>query len=134
MRTAKSALSDITPSPSTNAISLHYPAPTCVLTPRKMPVNSLVIGASRGLGLSLVKALHSRGDTVFATVRSQPPQDTFPPGTRIIQGVDVGERDAGEKIVHGLAGEKVGLVIVNAGYFKAEVRSSLTSLFTFVVD
>jgi NAD(P)-dependent dehydrogenase (short-subunit alcohol dehydrogenase family) len=87
-----------------------------------MPINSLVIGASRGLGLALVKALRTRGDTVFATVRSPPAPDAFPPGTRVIQGVDVGERDAGEKIVQGLAGEKVGLVIVNAGYFKSEVR------------
>ena len=87
-----------------------------------MAITSLVIGASRGLGLALVKALRSRGDNVFATVRSPPPSGTFPAGTHVIEGVDVGERDAGEKIVNGLGGEKVGLVIINAGYLKAEVR------------
>ena len=87
-----------------------------------MPITSLVVGASRGLGLALVKALRSRGDNVYATVRSPPPSGTFPPGTHIIEGVDIGERDAGEKIVNGLGEAKVRLVIVNAGFFKAEAR------------
>lgn len=81
----------------------------------------LIIGASRGLGLELVRNLNSRGSNVFATVRSTPKTGTFP------VGVNVGEEDAGAKIVCGLGGTKVDLTIVNAGVFKAEVRCFLVA-------
>lgn len=83
---------------------------------------SLVIGASRGLGLELAKALHAKGNTVFATVRSPPPPQTFPDGVNVIPSVDVGTEDAGKAVVEGLKGSKIDLVVINAGYFKTEVR------------
>lgn len=87
----------------------------------------LIIGASRGLGLELVRNLNSRGSNVFATVRSTPKTGTFPVGVNVIEGVDIGEEDAGAKIVCGLGGTKVDLTIVNAGVFKAEVRCFLVA-------
>ncbi|EJD02529.1 NAD-binding protein [Fomitiporia mediterranea MF3/22] len=85
------------------------------------PLTSLVVGASRGLGLELVRNLHARGSNVFATVRS-PPQtpDHFPNDITVIDGVDVGEEKAGDTIVKVLDGRQLDLVIINAGVFKTE--------------
>lgn len=85
---------------------------------------ALVIGASRGLGLALTKSLLSKDYTVYATVRSPPSSDTFPPESpslHVIDGVDLSQESAGERVVSGLAGQKVDLVIVNAGIFKSDV-------------
>ncbi|EGO30094.1 oxidoreductase [Serpula lacrymans var. lacrymans S7.9] len=82
---------------------------------------SLVIGASRGLGLELAKYLHSKGQKVFATVRSSSSQqEPSCSGIHTIPGVDVAEEGAGEKIVSHLSGEKLDLVIINAGLLKKE--------------
>ncbi|KAH8116727.1 NAD-binding protein [Phellopilus nigrolimitatus] len=82
------------------------------------PTTALVIGASRGLGLELVRALHARGSNVFATVRRSAP--AFPDGVSVIDGIDVGNEDAGTAIVRGLGGKKPDLVVLNAGVFKSE--------------
>uniref|UniRef100_A0A0W0F170 Putative oxidoreductase n=1 Tax=Moniliophthora roreri TaxID=221103 RepID=A0A0W0F170_MONRR len=79
---------------------------------------SLVIGASRGLGQELTKYLASKGHTVFATVRSTP--SGLSSGVETIPNVDLTEEDVGSKIVKGLSGQKLDLVIVNAGVFKKE--------------
>lgn len=81
---------------------------------------SLIIGASRGLGLALVEELVRRGSEVIATVRSEVKEDTFPKGVDVIEGVDVGTPDAGKTIVSGLAGRKVDLVVLVAGVLKPE--------------
>lgn len=82
--------------------------------------NSLVIGASRGLGLHLAKALHADGHRVFATVRSAQ-NDTLPTEVITIPEIDIGKEGAGVRIVEGLKGTKLDLVIINAGVFKKEV-------------
>jgi len=83
-------------------------------------ITALVIGASRGLGLELVKRLKADGAHVFATVRSKPKESVIPSGITIIEGVDVSKPDAGEIVVRQLDGHKLNLVIVNAGYFTTE--------------
>jgi len=83
-------------------------------------VKALVIGASRGLGLELVKKLKADGAEVFATVRTKPKGNVIPAGVTIIEGVDVAQPSAGEIIVQQLQGLQVNLVIINAGYFTAE--------------
>lgn len=85
--------------------------------------NSLVIGASRGLGLQLAKVLHADGHRVFATVRSAQ-NDTLPAEVQTIPEVDIGKEDAGARIVEGLKGSKLDLVIINAGVFKKEVGTA----------
>ncbi|THU89923.1 oxidoreductase [Dendrothele bispora CBS 962.96] len=82
---------------------------------------ALVIGASRGLGLELVKTLSSRGFEVYATIRSQNTTGaSLPPDVKTIPNVDLTQEDAGVKIVEGLGSRKLDLVFVNAGVFKAE--------------
>ncbi|KAF8063275.1 hypothetical protein FPV67DRAFT_235324 [Lyophyllum atratum] len=79
----------------------------------------LVVGASRGLGLELSKKLRADGHKVFATVRSKP-AEPLPKGVDVISGIDMSKEDAGSKVVQGLKGAKLDLVIVNAGVFKKE--------------
>ena len=82
---------------------------------------TLVVGASRGLGLELAKALVSQGHNVFATIRSAKSAPSLPSSVHLIEGVDLSEESAGPTIVRGLKGQKLDLVIVNAGVFKKEV-------------
>ncbi|TFK41699.1 hypothetical protein BDQ12DRAFT_733178 [Crucibulum laeve] len=83
-----------------------------------MPI-SLVIGASRGLGLELAKTLASDGYETFATVRSAG-HTSLPSEVHTIEGVDLRNENAGELIVNGLKGKKLDLVIINAGVFTKE--------------
>ena len=82
---------------------------------------TLVVGASRGLGLELAKALVAQGHNVFATIRSAKSASSLPSSVHLIEGVDLSEESAGPTIVRGLKGQKLDLVIVNAGVFKKEV-------------
>lgn len=82
---------------------------------------SLVIGASRGLGLELAKLLHAQGHEVFATVRSQ--THDLPSGISVISDIDIGSEGAGAKIANDIGQRKLDWVIVNAGVFKAEVSA-----------
>ncbi len=91
---------------------------------------SLVIGASRGLGLELAKLLHAQGHGVFATVRS--PTHDLPSGVSVISGIDIGSEGAGAKIVSGIGQQKLDWVIVNAGVFKAEVSAEFLMLLELV--
>lgn len=70
-----------------------------------------------------MKKLKNDGADVFATVRSKPVDGALPPGISIIENVDVTDPDAGNTIVRALNGTKLDLVIINAGYFIAEVHS-----------
>lgn len=86
------------------------------------PQSVLVIGASRGLGLALVKYYSSviHPSNVFATVRGSAPSATFPKGVRVIESVDCSKEDCGQKVVDGLQGAAVDLVAYVAGVLKPE--------------
>lgn len=86
---------------------------------------TLIVGASRGLGLELAKALASQGHHVFATVRSAKSASSLPSSIHVIEGIDLSEEGAGSAIVQGLQGRKLDLVIVNAGVFKKEVSTPI---------
>lgn len=90
-----------------------------------MPSKALIVGASRGLGLVLTKELHKRGSTVYATTRSAPKPGMFPDGVHVIEGVDVGEPDAGKKLVEELGEVKLDLTVIVAGVLSKEVRSRM---------
>ncbi|KAG6807644.1 hypothetical protein H0H93_001312, partial [Arthromyces matolae] len=80
--------------------------------------SALVIGASRGLGYELTKALEEDGYRTFGTTRSD--HHELPPGVERISPIDLIQEDAGAKIAVALGEIKLDLVIVNAGVFKKE--------------
>jgi len=75
----------------------------------------LVTGASRGIGLELVRQLHARGDDVIATCRTRTPElDAV--GCRVVDGIDVGSDDVGGALREALGHEQpVDVVVNNAG-------------------
>ena len=75
----------------------------------------LVTGASRGIGLELVRQLHARGDDVIATCRTRTPElDAV--GCRVVDGIDVGSDDVGAALLEALGdGQSVDVVVNNAG-------------------
>ena len=89
---------------------------------------ALIIGANRGLGLSLVKhyAQRLKATDVFATVRGKVEDGLFPKGVNIIEDVDASKKDCGKKVAEGLKGRKIDHVWVVAGLLKGEVCSVYT--------
>ncbi|KAI6778114.1 Oxidoreductase [Emericellopsis cladophorae] len=84
----------------------------------------LVVGATRGLGASLVKHYTSSSSTtVYATARSSSghPQD-YPDNAKRLTGVDLTKRDVGDTIVKQLpnGGKALDVAIIAAGYFATE--------------
>ena len=87
----------------------------------------LIVGASRGLGCSLVQkyALRTKG-TVFATSRSEPASEPGKTGTggnvKTIPGIDLSVESAGSELASQLGefGAKLATVIITAGYFGSE--------------
>lgn len=82
----------------------------------------LIVGASRGLGASLVKkyAAETKG-TVYATSRSKPTSETVK-NVRNIPGIDLTSKAAGSDLASALKqqGAQIGSVIITAGYFGTE--------------
>ncbi|MDA7088024.1 SDR family oxidoreductase [Pseudomonas sp. SA3-5] len=77
---------------------------------------ALIIGASRGLGLGLVKQLHADGWQVIATVRDQQRAEALQavPGVRI-ETLDIDDGAALETLAGRLQGVVFDLVLINAG-------------------
>jgi NAD(P)-dependent dehydrogenase (short-subunit alcohol dehydrogenase family) len=84
-----------------------------------MSSNTLIVGATRGLGLELAKQYAAKGRNVTGTARSGPPNDA-PPNISWINGVDVAVEPAGKTIADGLKGQQQDIVIISAGYFGKE--------------
>jgi len=86
------------------------------------PQSVLIVGASKGLGLALVKyyAELIPAENVYATVRSAPKEGTIPKGVHVIVGIDLLDKTVGKKIVDGLSGRAVEVVVVVAGLLKPE--------------
>lgn len=77
---------------------------------------ALVVGASRGLGLGLVKQLSAEGWQVIATVREpqRASQLTAIAGVRI-EKLDMNDRVSLEALAQNLAGTSLDLLFINAG-------------------
>lgn len=84
----------------------------------------LIVGASRGLGNSLVQkyALGTKG-TVFATTRSKSASESETgKNVKFIPDIDLCSESAGSRLASQLAqsGAKIATVIITAGYFGTE--------------
>lgn len=80
----------------------------------------LIAGASRGIGLGLVKAFLAKGDRVHAIVRSADNPSlnelaTLHPGQLKVQACDLASTGAAVEITDALAGTCLDLAIFNAG-------------------
>ena len=77
---------------------------------------ALIIGASRGLGLGLVKRLTGQGWDVTATVRDAHKAEELKaiPGVKI-QTLDMDEQSSLEVLTHNLKGQVYDVLFVNAG-------------------
>jgi NAD(P)-dependent dehydrogenase (short-subunit alcohol dehydrogenase family) len=86
-----------------------------------MTATALVVGASRGLGLGLVKELYSRGWNVIGTVRDPRKADGLgqlaaASGGRVeIESIDIDNPQELEALAGRLKGRQFDLLFVNAG-------------------
>ena len=74
----------------------------------------LVVGASRGIGTRLVAQLAARGDAVIATCRTRT-ADLDGLGVTVIDGVDVADAGAGERVLEALGDRAIDDVVIVAG-------------------
>lgn len=79
----------------------------------------VVTGGNRGIGLAISKELIKQGARVYITTRS-PFQ--LNGATGIIDGIDVQDDKCGDKLVKGLNGKRIDILINNAGYFYGPVE------------
>ena len=74
----------------------------------------LITGCNRGIGLQLAAQLHARGDSVIGVCRSAS-EELSQLGIRVISGIDVSEGASISELMAELNGEKIGVLINNAG-------------------
>lgn len=85
----------------------------------------LVVGATRGLGASLVKQYAAQpGNIVYGTARSGTIPTGFPEQVKWLNGVDLMSESVGDEIVKLLGGAKPLSTLVSA---TIEVQSSIIS-------
>lgn len=89
-----------------------------------MAQSVVITGANRGIGLSLSKLYHSRGDTVYAVCRS-PSAALAELGVHVIDGVDVAENAGIQRLMDVLQGEQIDVLINNAGILRNESLGSI---------
>lgn len=83
---------------------------------------ALIVGASRGLGASLVKKYAANGTAVFATTRSQDTPKATEKNVTWIPGIDITSESVGQTLVSHIKpkGAQLDIVIITAGYFGTE--------------
>jgi len=74
----------------------------------------LITGCNRGIGLQLAAQLHARGDSVIGVCRNAS-DELSELGIRVISGIDVSEGPAVNELLAELNGEKIDVLINNAG-------------------
>ena len=81
----------------------------------------LITGGNRGIGLALTKEVVSKGANVIITSRSPAPL-VESMGVKVIVGIDVTDNKAGDQLADALKGQKIDILINNAGYFYEPVE------------
>jgi NAD(P)-dependent dehydrogenase (short-subunit alcohol dehydrogenase family) len=84
----------------------------------------LITGASRGIGLELARQYRDRGDTVVAACRKATP-DLEALGVRVVEGVDVTDDAAVGRLAAALDGERLDVLVNNAGVLSKESLGDL---------
>ncbi len=84
----------------------------------------LITGCNRGIGLELVRQYVDRGDAVIAACRkaSKALEAT---GAEIIEGVDVADGDAVEKLARTLGDRRIDILLNNAGILRSDSFGSI---------
>lgn len=84
----------------------------------------VVTGCNRGIGLELVRQYHARGDKVIGACRTRSPElDSL--DIRIIDGVDVAENSGCKKLATELDGERIDILLHNAGILSRDTIESV---------
>lgn len=86
--------------------------------------NVVITGASRGIGLSFARLYKARGYNVYASCRNASAA-LKALGVTIVDGVDVTQESGIERLIEGLRGISIDLLINNAGILADEVLGSI---------
>src|SRR5690606_7523158 len=84
----------------------------------------LVTGANRGIGLALVQRFREPGDRVFAACRASSPA-LEQAGAQVEAGVDVGDDAAVAALARRLDGERLEVVVLNAGVLSRQAYGGI---------
>jgi NAD(P)-dependent dehydrogenase (short-subunit alcohol dehydrogenase family) len=84
----------------------------------------LITGASRGIGLELARQYRDRGDTVVAACREATPA-LEALGVKVVEGADVTDEAAVERMAATLDGEPLDVLVNNAGVLSVESLDDL---------
>jgi len=85
---------------------------------------TLVTGTNKGIGLQICTQLQERGDDVIAVCRMPSPELTKL-GVRIIEDIDVSDAESIDKLKSELEGDKLDVLINNAGILKGDKFGNL---------
>jgi NAD(P)-dependent dehydrogenase (short-subunit alcohol dehydrogenase family) len=79
----------------------------------------LVTGGNRGLGLAITEELVKQGAKVIITSRAPATIE----GVEVISGIEMQDNKCGEVLAEALKGQKIDILINNAGYFYEPVET-----------
>ena len=84
----------------------------------------VIVGASRGIGLAMVRQLIERGEEVTAAVRTMTPalRET---GATVVEGVDIGLDEGAARLAEALGDMRVDVLVHNAGILRPDTLATL---------
>ena len=84
----------------------------------------VIVGASRGIGLEMVRQLCDRGEEVIAAVRQTTPalEETC---AEVVEGVDVASEEGAARLAQALGGRRVDALVHNAGILRSDNLETL---------
>jgi len=84
----------------------------------------VVTGANRGIGLEVARQMAARGDDVIAVCR-QSSAELAETDVRIIEGIEVTDDAACQRLADTLDGETIDILVNNAGILKQDTLSGI---------